>query len=341
LKEDSVLRVDILAAPETAGSVLYGLYDVLMLPGAAWPRVVLGESATPLTTIRIVARTTTPFDCRGGVPVSPHVDLNDATDADVVCVPNMTVPVDQCPYGWFADEVAWLKSRYRAGATIATVCSGALLLAEAGLLVGEEVTAHWAYEKTFRDFYPDVKFCPERILTFAGDGDQIVLAGGMSSWQDLAVYLIARFLGPEHAVQASKFYVISGHADGQLPYAALSRRIQSEDHVIAECQIWLRDNYATPDAVAKMQDLSGLPRRTFSRRFRTATGYTPIEYVQAVRMEEAKQLLETTVLPIEAVAAEVGYHDERAFRRVFGKRTGLSPSAYRKRFHHSRFSSRH
>ena len=336
-----MLRVDILAAPETAGSILYGLYDILMLPGIAWPRAVLGEPGDPLFEVRIVARTKDPFECRNGVPVSPDAVLDEANQADVVCVPNMTVPINQSPHGWFAEEVAWIKARYEAGATIATVCSGALLLAEAGLLDGEEATAHWAYEKMIRDFYPAVKFCPERILTFAGEGDRMVLAGGMSSWQDLALYLITRFLGAEHAVQVAKFYVIADHTEGQLPYAALSRRIQPDDQAIGDCQAWLRDNYAAPNAVTRMQELSGLSRRTFSRRFRAATGYSPIEYVQALRAEEAKQLLETTVAPIEEIAEEIGYHDERAFRRVFRKRTGLSPSAYRKRFHHSRFTAPH
>ena len=294
-----MLKVDILAAPESAGSILYGLYDILLLPGAAWPRVVLGQPGEPLIQVRIIARTTETFGCRGGVPVSPHLTLDKATDADVICVPNMTVPVDQCPYGWFKEEVDFLNKRHAAGAIIATVCSGTLLLAEAGLLNGQDATAHWSYEKTFRDFYPKVRFRPERILTFAGEGDRMVLAGGMSSWQDLALYLIARFLGPEHAVQTSKFYVISEHMDGQLPYAALSRRIQKDDQAIEKCQVWLAENYADADAVVAMQQMSGLSRRTFSRRFKAATGYKPLEYVRAIRIEESKQILETSTSSIE------------------------------------------
>lgn len=336
-----MIRIDILAAPETASSILYGLYDILLLPGAAWPRVIQGQPGEPLFDVRIVARSTDVFRCRSGVPVAPHCDLSAASDAEVVCVPNMTVPLGECPYGWFKEEVAWLKGRYEGGATVATVCSGALLLAEAGLLAGAEATAHWSYEDTFRRFYPDINFRPERILTFAGDADRLVLSGGMSSWQDLALYLITRFLGPEHAVQAAKFYVISDHTEGQLPYAALSQRIQTDDQAINRCQSWLRDNYQRPEAVRFMQEMSGLSVRTFSRRFRAATGFAPHEYVQAVRAEEAKRLLESSLTSTEDVAMAVGYQDERAFRRVFRKRTGLSPSAYRKRFHHSRFSRPH
>jgi transcriptional regulator GlxA family with amidase domain len=332
------MKVDILAAPETAGSILYGLYDTLLLPGNAWPRIVLGQPGEPLIDVRIVSRTTEPFTCRSGVPVTPSLSLDEAQEADVICIPNMTVPADQCPYGWFPEEVAWLKSRFAAGAIVATVCSGSILLAEAGLLEGREASGHWAFGEMFREYYPDVRYRPERILSFAGEGDRLIMAGGMSSWQDLVLYLITRFLGVEHAVQASKIYVISDHTEGQLPYAALSRRVCSDDPNIRRCQDWLSDHYAEASAVIRMQELSGLPRRTFSRRFRGATGYAPLEYVQALRIEEAKQMLEEGCLSIDEVSETVGYRDERAFRRVFRKRVGISPSAYRKRFNHARFS---
>jgi len=163
----------------------------------------------------------------------------------------------------------------------------------------------------------------------------------VSSWQDLALYPITRFLAPDHAVQAAKFYVISDHTEGQRPYAALSQRIQTDDPAINRCQSWLRDNYRCPDAVRFVQEMSGLAIRTFSRRFRAATGFAPNEYVQAVRAEEEKRLLESSLTSTDDVAMAVGYQDERAFRRVFRKRTGLSPSAYRKPSHHSRFSRPH
>jgi len=333
-----MLKVDLLAAPETAASILYGLYDVLMLPGTAWPRAVLGEPGEPLVQVRIVARTATSFTCRGNIPVAPHISIDEAFDADVICVPNITLPVDEDPNGRFLAEAVWLNRCYAQGATIMSVCSGALLLAEAGLLDGEEATAHWAYKDMFRKFYPEVSFQPERVLSFAGEAQRLVLAGGMSSWHDLALYLISRYLGLEQAVQVSKFYLLDSHDNGQLPYAALSRRIQKEDRVIEECQHWLADHYPRPDSIQAMQRMSGLPQRTFTRRFKSATGYTPVEYLQAVRVEEAKQLLESSPAPVEDVANQVGYGDERAFRRIFRRNTGLSPSAYRKKFSLTKFN---
>lgn len=332
-----MLKIDILAAPQTTGSILYGLYDLFKMPGEAWPRLMLGKPGQPLNRVRIVSDGGQEFRCRGGVPVAPEASLDEALDADIICVPNMTVPLDESPRDYFEAEVRWLKQNYEDGKTIATVCSGALLLAEAGLLNGEIATAHWMHRKMFHDFYPQVIFEPERILTFAGEENRLILAGGMSSWQDLALYLIARYLGPEHAVQASKIYLISDHTDGQLPYAAFSRRLQQQDPVIRDCQLWLSEHYDLADAVSRMQTLSGLARRTFSRRFKAATGYKPLEYVQALRVEEARQMFESGHLPVAEVALSVGYQDDGAFRRLFKRLTGLSPSAYRTKFQYSRF----
>lgn len=195
-----MLKVDILAVPETSASVLYGLYDTLMLPGMAWPRVVLGRPGEPLIQVRIVARTLDNFSCRGNVLVSPQTSIADSDSADVICVPNVTIPVDENLHGRYVDEIAWLVRRYKNGANIMTVCSGALLLAEAKLLDGQSATAHWAYRDMFRNYYPSVDFHPERILAFAGDSKRLVMAGGMSSWHDLALYLISKHLGADHAV---------------------------------------------------------------------------------------------------------------------------------------------
>jgi transcriptional regulator GlxA family with amidase domain len=184
----------------------------------------------------------------------------------------------------------------------------------------------------FEKRYPKVAFCPDRTLTFAGEGDSIVMSGGMASWQDLALYLIARYIGPDHAARSARFYCVDPKPDGQRHYAAPMRRLQSEDAVIQHCQAWLANAYNDSDAVGRMIAWSGLPRRTFDRRFRAATGYSPKDYVQSLRIEEAKQLLERDGQSVERIAEAVGYGDVRAFRRLFRNMTGLSPAEYRRRF---------
>ena len=215
---------------------------------------------------------------------------------------------------------------------VCSICSGALVLAEAGLLEGQEATSHWATAGLFRDHYPAVRFCPERILCNSGHDGKLVTTGGASSWQDLALYLIGQFCGAVEAARIARLFVIGDRSEGQLPFSMMAPPRNHEDLAIAEVQVWIADNYAQSNPVALMAKHSGLNDRTFKRRFRQATGYTPIEYVHALRVEEAKQMLETSSLSVEMVAAEVGYADPAHFSRLFRRLAGVTLAQWRRRY---------
>lgn len=183
-----------------------------------------------------------------------------------------------------------------------------------------------------RERYPAVKVREQRALVVSGDGQRLLMAGGGVSWMDLALYLIARVGGAEAAMQVARINLIDWHAVGQQPFAMLARTRQAEDAVVARCQTWIAQNYREAAPVAAMVRLSGLPERSFVRRFQQATGMSPLEYVHTLRMEEAKQMLEAGDAPIEAIAGEVGYEDAGFFSRLFKRRVNLSPAQYRKRF---------
>lgn len=324
--------ITLLAAPETSASVLYGLYDVLQSVGAVYPDMVAGAPGKALLDVRIVSADGRPFRCIGNIPVEPHAATDDLVAPDAVIVCDLYTAISDVPQGRYPREARWLRQMHRDGALITSVCSGSLLLAEAGLLNGHEATAHWAYRDMFQRHYPKVSFRSESVLCLAAEGHHIVTAGGVSAWHDLAVYLIARFCGYRHAIETAKVFLISGHAEGQSPYSVMTRPMESADGPISGCQAWIADNYATTKPIEQMVERSGLNARTFSRRFRAATGLSPIEFVQAIRVEEAKQLLETDALSIEEVGAAVGYEDPASFRRVFKRNVRQSPAAYRKKF---------
>jgi transcriptional regulator GlxA family with amidase domain len=159
-----------------------------------------------------------------------------------------------------------------------------------------------------------------------------VTGGGASSWEDLALYLVARLCGGPEAVRIARLFLFGDRSEGQLVYAGARPARRHEDAPVAAAQAWAAENYARPNPVAGMSAVAGLPERTFKRRFLAATGYTSLDYVQTLRTEEAKQLLETTDLPADAVAAEVGYEEPAFFRRLFKRRTGVTPARYRRRF---------
>ncbi len=259
-------------------------------------------------------------------------NLEALDEADFIIVCDMYTPIDTPPRGRYGREIDWIKRLYAKGSTLGSVCSGSLVLAEAGLLDGEVASGHWAYRDLFREHYPKVKLRLGEILCFAGADNRIVTTGGGTSWQELALYVIARLSTPEHAIQAAKIFILSGHSEGQLPYAVITHRAQHTDAVIGDSQAWIAGNYACDNPVASMTARSGLKPRTFARRFRAATGYQPMDYVQATRIEEAKQLLEANYANVEDTGHMVGYEDPTFFRRLFKRRVGMTPAAYRTKF---------
>ncbi|TFH40812.1 MAG: helix-turn-helix domain-containing protein, partial [Lysobacterales bacterium] len=325
------VTASVLAFPETAGWMLYGIYDVLNSVGTVWGELTTGNPGEALIYARIVAATKEPFSCWGDVPVTPQASLDDISASDIVCVPEMTIPADESPVGRYPREAAWLERMYAGGAVIGTACSGAFLLADTGLLDGQEATTHWAFQERFGRYYPRVKLRAERILCSTGEDGRIVTAGGTSSWHDLCLHLIARFCGVDEARNTAKAFLFEEHDSSQLCFAAMPQQTRNDDAVVRDCQRWLADRYAEPHPLARMIERSGLPPRTFARRFRAATGYTPIDYVRSLRVEEAKQALETTGAKIDDIGRVVGYDDSASFRRLFKLKTGLTPSGYRRK----------
>jgi transcriptional regulator GlxA family with amidase domain len=324
--------VTILAAPETSASVLYGLYDILVSVGAVYLDMVTGIPGDELLDVRIVSAEGKPFHCIGNIPVAPHASIDEVDIADAVVICDMYASIYNVPNGRYPREVSWLKRMHRNGALLASVCSGTLLLAESGLLNGHHATSHWAYRDMFQRHFPAIVFRNESILCLEAESDRIVTAGGVSSWHDLSIYLIAQFCGYKAAIETAKVFLIDGHSEGQSPYSVMTRPMESNDGSISRCLTWVTDNYTIDKPVEKMVERSGLKSRTFSRRFRAATGVSPIEYVQALRVEQAKQLLEQEKTSNDEIGVEIGYDDPVSFRRVFKRYCGLSPAAYRKKF---------
>jgi transcriptional regulator GlxA family with amidase domain len=326
------IDVAILAFPEVTASVVYGFHDLFHSVGRDWGIVVDGVPGPALMCARVVSASKEPFAAVNGVRIVPDGGLADAGIPDIVCVPEIMVPPGEPLDGRFDVELAWLKQCHAEGATLATACSGAMLLGEAGLLDGEDATTHWAYCDAMKRRYPRVRVHPQRALVVSGEGQRLVMAGGGTSWLDLALYLIARHTSIDAAMQVARINLIDWHATGQQPFARLARSRQSADAVIARCQTWIADHYAEAAPVAAMLRLAGLPERSFKRRFRQATGMSPLEYVHTLRLEEAKQMLEATDAPIESIAHEVGYEDAGFFARLFRRHVELTPGQYRKRF---------
>jgi transcriptional regulator GlxA family with amidase domain len=290
------------------------------------------DTQPALFQVRIVSTRRKPFSCGNGIPVRPDCTVADNPGADIVILPELWLGPDEDMAGRYPELLDWIRASYAAGATLYSACSGAVMLAATGLLDGCEATSHWGYQDLFRKHYPQVRFRPEPSLVFADPEGRIVTAGGTTSWHDLAIHIISRHGSPGEALRIAKVYLLKWHGEGQLPYAALTRRQPHADSVVKTCEEFLGETFREADAISQVVGRVNIPERTLKRRFKAATGTTLINYLQNLRVEAAKRLLESGQQPVDDISVEIGYEDASFFRRLFKRLTGLTPSQYRRMF---------
>ncbi len=228
-----------------------------------------------------------------------------------------------------APFAAWLRECHASGIQLASICAGAFLLGETGLLAGRTITTNWVIAETFEVRFPEVRVDTDRLLSDDGD---IVTAGGVMAWVDLGLKLIDRFLGPTVMLEVARQFVIDPPGREQRYYSTFSPRLLHGDAAILKVQHWLQATEAKEAGVEVLAAQAGLEERTFLRRFRKATGLTTTDYCQRLRVAKAQELLQFSVRSVDLIAVDVGYNDPGAFRKVFARIVGLTPGEYRKRF---------
>ena len=258
-----------------------------------------------------------------GTVAAAHLD-----PPDLVVVPGLDddlVPSFTRNRSW----VPWIAKWHAAGARIATSCTGAFLAADAGVLDGKEATTHWIAADAFRRHFPRVLLAPERMIVDAGD---VISSGGATTFLTLVIYLTERYGSHDRAVLAAKVMLVDGERRSQLPYVALGPARDHADQLIHRVQSFMEAHLAAGVSVEELAAHASVSTRTLNRRFKAATGQTPRGYLQQVRIQAAKRLLETTTDPVDELRARVGYGDPTAFRRAFTQATGLGPRQYRQKY---------
>jgi transcriptional regulator GlxA family with amidase domain len=301
--------------------------EIFSSAGTLWQELN-GLAPAPRFRVRTVSvdgRPTTPFLPLG---LRPQGIYSAVRRTDLIIVPASGQDLETS-FRVNGPLIPWLRRWHARGASIAGICSGVSLLAEAGLLDGKVATTHWALVDRFRRLYPQIKWQGERFVTEAG---RVFCGGGVYAAIDLSLYLVEKYCGHETAVQTAKALLLETPRTWQSGYATAPPRSAHDDQGIQKAQEWLVRSFKEEVRVEELAARVGMSPRNFARRFLSATGETPLAYLHRVRIDAARHLLETGTKGVAEVSEAVGYQDLAFFRRLFRRHTGEPPRAYRTRF---------
>lgn len=286
------------------------------------------EGKEPMVTAELVGLSAETKLKDGMYTVRPDKLIGDVQKTDLIIIPALDGDLKEALKA-NQEYIPWIVSQYKRGAEVASLCIGAFLLADTGLLNGRRVATHWMFANEFRTMFPDVELVVEKIIT---DEHGIYSSGGAFSYLNLMLHLIEKYAGRNVAVFCAKLFQIDIDRATQSPFVIFQGQKDHEDEPVKKAQEFIEKNVSEKITVDQLASLFAVGRRNLERRFKKATSNTIAEYIQRVKMEAAKKHLETSRKNINEVMYDVGYSDTKAFRTIFKKVTGLSPMEYRNKY---------
>jgi transcriptional regulator GlxA family with amidase domain len=305
-------------------SSIVGAYKILTRANEYWK----ASGKKELFTIQLAGISEKVEFYDGLFTVKPHTHISAVKKTDLVIIPSLNHNYEKAVKENQA-LISWIEEQYKNGAEIASVCTGAYLLASTGLLDGKTCSTHWGVAESFRTMFPQVNLQTDKLIT---DENGIYTNGGAYSFLNLLIYLVEKKYDRQTAIYCSKVFQIEMDRQSQSAFIIFKGQKQHGDEMVQEAQSYIESSLQEKISVEQLSARFAVGRRHFDRRFIKATGNTPLEYLQRVKIESAKKAFETTRKTVNEVMYEVGYSDVKAFREVFRKVTGMSPLEYRSKY---------
>lgn len=260
--------------------------------------------------------------------VKPHINISAITKTNLIIIPSLNHNY-QTSVKKNRLLIDWIEKQYKSGAEVASICTGAFLLASSGLLDGKSCSTHWSAADNFRIMFPKVNLQPDRLIT---DEDGIYTNGGAYSFLNLLIYLVEKYYDRQTAIYCSKVFQIEIDRQSQSAFIIFTGQKLHNDDMVKRAQEYIESKFHEKISAEHLSSRFAVSRRTFDRRFIKATGNTPLEYLRRVKIESAKKAFESSRKTINEVMYEVGYSDVKAFREAFRNITGISPLEYRNKY---------
>lgn len=321
-----MIKITFLAVEGCLSSSISNLLDAFTIANLC-NQALAGNNLTLFET-KVVTLKGEPVTCSDCIQIHPHLSFEDSYKSGYLIIPAF-LPVPESSTLRDPNVLEYICHQYSSGATVASICTGTFLLAETGLLNGRCATTNWQFEKKFRFRYPEVDLKIGEMLT---EADNLICSGAVTAMMHLALKIIKREGSARLASACAKAMLIDQNSNSQAPYTIYPLSGKHRDTEILKAEQYMRDHFHTTLSIDQVADFVCISPRHFKRRFKNATGESPLSYLQKLRIQTAKNQLENTLDSIDEITHRVGYENSSTFRRLFKRHTSLSPREYRDRF---------